>query len=255
MDSVWTEALGRIETRFSPETGKPYDAAILNRTPDHKPVLPDWPVVQSAHPGEREHVARHTLARLHNFWKRIGPRHRACTLENFEATTEAQRRAVEQLRQYRSGLVENIRGGVNIVISGPTGTGKDHLLSSLFNVTMQNGIGIQWTSGPMLYAAIRGTMDRRDTSEGEELERYTRPSVLVISDPVVAAGVLTPFQSDCLFQILDERWRQKRATWVTLNVANRAEADTKLGTAIVDRLIDGALTIMCAWPSYRKAAQ
>ena len=42
--------------------------------------------------------------------------------------------------------------------------------------------------------------------------------------------------------------------WVTVNVNSRAELDSRMGVQLADRLVDGALTLFCNWPSYRKPA-
>jgi hypothetical protein len=55
-----------------------------------------------------------------------------------------------------------------------------------------------------------------------------------------------------LFRILDGRYNHLRPTWVSVNVSNRNELDERMGVTLAERLVDGALTIFCNWPSYRK---
>jgi hypothetical protein len=54
--------------------------------------------------------------------------------------------------------------------------------------------------------------------------------------------------------LIDDRYNDCKPTLVTMNVADGKEADTKLGSPILDRLRHGAITIKCEWPSYRKCA-
>ncbi len=39
-----------------------------------------------------------------------------------------------------------------------------------------------------------------------------------------------------------------------MNVSSGEEAEKRIGAQIVDRLRDGALSIVCNWPSHRKSA-
>jgi DNA replication protein DnaC len=65
-------------------------------------------------------------------------------------------------------------------------------------------------------------------------------------------SVNSGFQLSMLFRIIDRRYRDLKATVMTLNVATRAEAETRLSPNIVDRLAHGAMAIHCNWPSYRR---
>ena len=49
---------------------------------------------------------------------------------------------------------------------------------------------------------------------------------------VPAAGCLTDYQTTTLFAIVDKRYRDKKATIVTLNVASGEEAAGKIGAAM-----------------------
>ena len=51
---------------------------------------------------------------------------------------------------------------------------------------------------------------------------------------------------------IDRRYRDLKATVMTLNVATRKEAEDRLSPNIVDRLAHGAMAIHCNWPSYRR---
>jgi hypothetical protein len=52
---------------------------------------------------------------------------------------------------------------------------------------------------------------------------------------------------------VDYRYSHRKPIWLTLNVADGAEAELRMGAQTVDRLRDGALVLFCNWPSYRKA--
>ena len=160
-----------------------------------------------------------------------------------------QKAALDALTAYARNMPDEIKAGRGIVLFGPSGAGKDHCLASLSRAAiLRYGQWIAWTRGSKFCIESRGVMG---ADEEEFIEKYTRRAVLYLSDPLPPVGGLTPHQSAMLYEILDERSRKKRPTWCTLNVADRHDADARLGAANVDRLIERALTIEFDWPSYR----
>jgi DNA replication protein DnaC len=184
----------------------------------------------------------------------VGSRYANCTLENFEVTNPAQRKVLEQVSQYANDMPARLEAGQGLVLFGPSGTGKDHLMVALMRkAILEHRKSVRWLNGASLFAMFRDAMDSK-TSEESLVKRLSGPHVLVLSDPQPAMGTLTPYQSQVLFQVIDERYRSQSPTWVTMNAANGAEAEAKIGTATVDRMRDGALTLFCNWPSFRKVA-
>lgn len=183
----------------------------------------------------------------------IGSRYAKCAFDNFVATTPEQRKVFTQVQQYANDLDARLSAGQGLVLFGPSGTGKDHLMVALMRkLVLELRKSVRWLNGVSLFAAFRDAMDSGEPEE-RLVYRLTAPQVLVLSDPQPAMGTLTAYQSQVLFQVVDERYRRKLPTWVTMNAASGAEAESKIGVATVDRLRDGSLTLFCNWPSYRKA--
>ena len=199
-----------------------------------------------------EQEAKHLEERRERFWDTRGRRYAACTLDNFQATTPAHQAVLAAVRRYAASLKENIKAGVNLILIGGPGTGKDHLLSALFDPTISMGARVAWTSGAELFRELRDMISVKGP-EGRVIEGYQEPHVFAISDPCPAVGSLTPYQSDALYQILDHRYNRCKVVWATINAQNRADADERIGAKLVDRLVDGAVSLACDWPSYRKA--
>lgn len=200
---------------------------------------------------------RHALTR---FRETVGPRLAGATLDNYEVRHAGQGGLVTQLTDYADHMPERVRAGVNIVLHGSVGTGKDHCLAALAMIAIERyGFGsaldhdnrLRWMYGPSLWASLR---EQIADSKGERsvVQPLISTSILILSDPVVAGNPLTPYQSQVLAHIVDERWRGKRPTWVSVNLGSGAEADSLIGAPIVDRLRDGALTYSLRWPSYRR---
>jgi DNA replication protein DnaC len=202
---------------------------------------------------ERQQRAREWMRMLDE----IGQRYRHASLKSyqFHGTPDEQRRqteAVEAIRDYGRNLEDRVSECSNVILFGPAGTGKDHLMAALMcHAIIAHGLKVGWVNGLKLFANFRDSFDS-DTTEKELLQQYTRPDVLAISDPLPPSGALTDFQMGVMFRVIDDRYRQCRPTWITINVADGLEASSRMGEQVVDRLRDGALSVFCNWPSWRR---
>lgn len=163
-----------------------------------------------------------------------------------------QKAAIMRLHEFAADIRATTEDGGGVVLLGPIGTGKDHLLVALARTAIfQHGYEVRWQSGMELYADFRDAINTGEP-EREVIKRSTKPDILILSDPQPPRGDLSDYQVSTLFRIIDARYSQRRPTWVSLNVIDGAEAGRRIGEATVDRLRDGAVTIPCDWPSYRK---
>jgi len=182
--------------------------------------------------------------------KRLGRRYASASFDTYAIEHDAQRTAVEKLREYAGNLRENIGSGKSVFLFGPPGTGKDHLLIPMLKAAVKENLLVRWDDGAEMFGAFRDSMKGTDT-EAKLLARYTSPMVLAISDPVPPFGGLTPYQSSMFFRIIDRRYRDMIPTWITINCKDRKEAEDRMGASIVDRLGHNALAISFNWQSYR----
>lgn len=205
------------------------------------------PTEHSEDEAARYEVWRRRSTAWDDLLRQCGSRYTDASFETYEADTEGQRRVVDALQQHVPICSKN-----GVLLFGPSGTGKDHLLVALARQAIKEDVeSFVWVNGPDLFGAARDLMDS-DQSEVSFLAKYRAPAVLILSDPVPLSGSLTAHQSSLLYRIIDSRYRTCRATWVTMNVASGQDAEGRLGVAIVDRLRDDALAMPCNWPSYRK---
>lgn len=194
--------------------------------------------------------------RLDDLDRQVGSRYRGATLKGWQFHGEPDHRqdqasAVSHIAEYGAALHDNIHQGRNLVLHGPAGTGKDHLLAALAYHTVRSGFRVRWTNGPDLFGTARDRIGS-NASEAELLASLTGPDVLVLSDPTTPGFPLTGWQAQLMYRIVDGRYRRQRPTWVSLNVRDGHEAETLLGVATVDRLRHDAIALECNWPSFRK---
>jgi DNA replication protein DnaC len=115
-------------------------------------------------------------------------------------------------------------------------------------------VSILWTTGMDLFGDIRDRMEKR-ASERDFIHGIGNVGLLAISDPIPVSGSFTEHQANMLYRIVDYRYSRLLPIWVTINVSDGSEFDTKLGAATADRIRDGATVIKCDWPSFRRANQ
>lgn len=184
-----------------------------------------------------------------------GNRYSDCTLEAYEARTERQKAAVTTIREYVGSLLERLDSSEGLILYGPAGTGKDHLAFFVAAVSILSyGRNAMYVNGQDWFGDLRDGMDS-GAKERTAIDRLAWCPVLILSDPLPPFGNLTQHQASMLYRLVHSRYANGRVTICTINVADDAEADERLGVQTWDRLCDRAWKIHCNWPSYRKPAR
>lgn len=186
----------------------------------------------------------------------IGARYQDCKLGNFvlskdDAVRKKQEAVITALEGFAKNMISNVSWGMGIILYGPAGTGKDHLLSAMMRAACRVNLDVAWRNGMDLYADRRDAISQQVT-ERELITSLIVPHVLAISDPVPPWGSLTEGQAEFLFRVVDARYRRRLPVWVSANFAAGNEAEGRVGIQVIDRLRDGSLALHCNWPSYRK---
>lgn len=206
---------------------------------------------------EQEFQARQMAhwARVQN---QIGPRYARCRLDNFamyEDRESAKRQffMLERVKDFCANMSDNIKAGANMILFGPKGTGKDHILAACMHVAaLECQQSVHWVNGLDFYGGVRDLIGSGE-KESSFIERFVRPDVLAISDPVPPSGeTLKDFQQQMLFRIVDERYRQTGPIWITVNAEGRDDLERRMGGNIADRLIHSSLSLFFDWPTYRR---
>jgi DNA replication protein DnaC len=144
-----------------------------------------------------------------------------------------------------------IKEPANVIILGAVGLGKTHLASALAYGACLKGYTVLFATAidvinTLAAAQTAGRMK-------QELKKYTRPALLVLDElgflPIDKAG------ADLLFQVISQRYEQG-AMVITSNKAFKDwpeifNNDTTLTSAILDRLLHHAETVVIQGKSYR----
>lgn len=138
----------------------------------------------------------------------------------------------------------------NVLLIGPTGTGKSHLAQAIGHRACRAGHAVLYIAAQDLLKQLRAA--RADSSYDRRLLRFTTPDLLIVDD--LGLRALTGDEPIDLYEIIRQRY--ERAS--TILTSNRAVdelpqlfGDALLASAAMDRLLHGAHVLVLDGDSYR----
>jgi DNA replication protein DnaC len=144
-----------------------------------------------------------------------------------------------------------IRKHQNVIIVGPTGTGKTFLACALAQRACREGISAFYLRTPTLYRTL--AVARADGSYGRVLARLGRTSLLILDDLGLAA--LTDQERRDLLEVVEDR-HTAASTIITSQLPvehwHEVIGDPTIADALLDRLVHNAHRIRLAGESMRK---
>ncbi|PCK03695.1 MAG: AAA family ATPase [Alteromonadaceae bacterium] len=141
----------------------------------------------------------------------------------------------------------------NILISGPTGTGKTYLACALGQTACERGISVRYFRATRLLEML--TVAHGDGSFGKLLIQLQKTEVLIIDD--WGLNALTRQQRNDLLEVIEDR-HGNGSTVITSQLPTShwhdVIGDPTLADAILDRLLHNAHKITLKGESLRKNA-
>jgi len=143
-----------------------------------------------------------------------------------------------------------IRQAQDVLILGPPGTGKSHLVQALGYQAIKAGHTVLYRS---IFDVVRDFM-REDENDGADrvLKKYLKPDLLIIDD--MGMKQLPKRSGEYLFEVIMRRY-ENRSTIMTTNRPiedwGKLIGDVPAATAILDRFLHKAVFITITGRSYR----
>jgi DNA replication protein DnaC len=139
----------------------------------------------------------------------------------------------------------------NVIFIGGVGIGKTHLATALGRQACEKGHNVLFTTAVDIVNTLAAAQIAHNLRK--ELKRYTRPDLLIVDElgylPIDKLG------ADLLFQVFSQRY-ERNSTVLTTNKPYKHWAsifnnDTTLASAVLDRLLHHAETVVIDGLSYR----
>lgn len=173
------------------------------------------------------------------------------TIETFDFNFNP---AINRQQVLQLASCDFVRRKRNVLIYGPSGTGKTHLAQALVHEACRQGFDALFTPTHKMLQYIHG--GRADGSLERRLQTFLRPDLLVLDD--FGLKPLQPPGPSDLYDIIDGRYEKGSIVWTS----NRAPAewpdvflDPLLASAGLDRLGDHAEVLIITGASYRAQAR
>jgi DNA replication protein DnaC len=193
---------------------------------------------EAAFKNDRSTQRRVRLARLPNIK----------TLDQFDWSWPKKINRLQIQNVFRLNFIEDKS---NVIFIGGVGVGKTHLASALVYSACLNGHSALFASAIDIVNTL--TASQNTGRMKQELKKYLKPDLLLIDElgflPVDKKG------ADLLFQAISMRY-ENTATVITTNRTFKEwpgifNNDSTLTSAILDRLLHHAETVIIEGPSYR----
>ena len=144
-----------------------------------------------------------------------------------------------------------VRKHRNVIIVGPTGSGKTYLSCALAHRACREGMTAFYLRTPKLYYTL--AMARADGSYARVLSKLARTSVLILDDLGLAA--LTDSERGDLLEVIEDR-HGSASTIITSQLPvehwHEVIGDPTIADALLDRLVHNAHKINLKGESMRK---
>jgi DNA replication protein DnaC len=165
------------------------------------------------------------------------------------ASFDPERSTIVAPTQQALRTLEWVGRAENLVVSGPSGTGKSHFTEALAHAVIDAGMKVAWFTLESLAATVGSA--KVDGSVAKVVARICRADLVVVDD--IGQLPSGPEAAEAFYRVIDAAY-ERRSVAVTSNV-HPSGFDTimpkAIATAAVDRLLHHAHLVITEGPSVR----
>lgn len=152
--------------------------------------------------------------------------------DNYNATTTGQKKALAECRNYIANLQQKTGAGSCLVLIGPPGVGKTHLLAATTRAAIHSLCDSRYSTMTGFLAAVKGSWAWHGAELGGD---FTSPRLLVLDELWIPQ---TGRDRETLLALLDARYLEGKPTLIGSNLT-WPEMQKEVGMRFCDRLLEG----------------
>ena len=120
---------------------------------------------------------------------RIPERYLGKTIYNYQADTEAQRKALTTIKNYLANSIENKKSSAGLILAGNSGTGKTHLACGIGIDLSKRGRSVEFWTVSALFKSIRESYKSdSNKTEQQSINHFANMDMLIIDEIGVQKG-------------------------------------------------------------------
>lgn len=174
--------------------------------------------------------------------------HAKSRLGNWRATSAEQISALNSAKSFVANFPRIRTEGLNLILSGSTGTGKTHLICAIAQAVAELGFRVRYTTAADLVSDIRETWGSSDRSERGVIAGFIAADLLLVDE--IGATTASKDEVRLLERVFAGRYDDERPSVLASNL-EPAGLGVALGDRAYSRVAGKGREVIMKWADHR----